>query len=307
MYNNARILTKLLFLFVEKEIRNNIDNDYFLAMRWQQVYDREGTNNEEPGVYKILLLGGTGTGKSTIINMVTNYFLGGTLDQPKVVIPTKYYKVTEIKQDDKNIKEIIDTAISAGSLSAIVVIANGTEARVTPSIRNTLVRLANNLPDNLMGDNEARSEITQHWNKSITTINKLLETVTELAVVSTKAFELMRDLRNRIKSEIAKVTQDIANIQQVQDRLEAAQKALQKAGDQKKAFSNYTTSETITLKKIVESNKHSTVCTLHLKDDVICHENCSLSKETRQGTNHFVSCYCMGGGNKCRQCGCGAG
>jgi len=52
-----------------------------------------------------------------------------------------------IEQDDKNIQEIINTAINAGSLSAIIIIASGTEARVTPTIKNTLVRLANNLPD----------------------------------------------------------------------------------------------------------------------------------------------------------------
>ena len=58
-----------------------------------------------------------------------------------------------VKQDDKNIQEIINTAISIGSLSAIVIIANGTEARVTPSIKNTLVRLSNNLPDVLVDNN----------------------------------------------------------------------------------------------------------------------------------------------------------
>lgn len=58
-----------------------------------------------------------------------------------------------VKQDDKNIQEIIDTAISAGSLSAIVIIANGTEARVTPSIKSTLVILANNLSDDLIDRN----------------------------------------------------------------------------------------------------------------------------------------------------------
>jgi hypothetical protein len=57
------------------------------------------------------------------------------------------------QQDDKNIEEIINMAINAGSLSAIIVIANGTEARITPSIRNTLVRLANNLPDELIDRN----------------------------------------------------------------------------------------------------------------------------------------------------------
>ena len=57
------------------------------------------------------------------------------------------------KQDDKNISEIVNTAIRAGSLSALVIIVNGTEARVTNSVKNTLVRLANNLPDVLVDKN----------------------------------------------------------------------------------------------------------------------------------------------------------
>ena len=58
-----------------------------------------------------------------------------------------------IEQDDKNIQEIIDTAIKIGSLTAIIIIASGTEARVTPTIKNTLVRLSNNLPDEFTSNN----------------------------------------------------------------------------------------------------------------------------------------------------------
>ncbi|CAG8789804.1 10457_t:CDS:2, partial [Dentiscutata erythropus] len=126
-----------------------------------------------------------------------------------------------------------------------------------------------------------------------------------MSATSTQAFETMRQYRNKIKSEIVKVTQDIANIQQIQDRLEVAQKALQKTDDQKKAFSNYTTSETITLRKIVNADFHSTVCTLHLKDNLICHENCELEMESASGNDHFAACSYMGCG-RCLVCDCGA-
>ncbi|CAG8800815.1 1883_t:CDS:2, partial [Racocetra persica] len=242
-----------------------------------------------------------------------------------------------VKQDDKNIQEIIDTAISAGSLSAIIIIANGTEARVTPSIKNTLVRLSNNLPDDLLGnllliltkctkssasfsecvfskeiakpkkifymdnqffctdpkickdDEEERFNVEHNWKKSINTINRLLETITDLSATSTKAFENMKTYRNQIKSELAKVTQDIANIQQVQDHLEAAQKLLQKTGNQKNSYSNYTKTETITLKEIEKSDYHSTVCTLHFKEK-ICHDYCGLNETTYSGTSYFSGC-----------------
>lgn len=40
-------------------------------------------------------MGGTGTGKSTFINTLTNYFRGGSIEDLKVAVATKYYKVTE--------------------------------------------------------------------------------------------------------------------------------------------------------------------------------------------------------------------
>ena len=130
-------------------------------------------------------------------------------------------------------------------------------------------------------------------------------TIIELYSTSIQALINMKNLRNRIKSEITKVTQDITNIQKVQDSLDAAQKALQKTGNKKKSFANYTKTETIKLKKIVNADYHSTVCTLHLKQNIICHDRCGLEFMHSSGTDHFVNCYCMGPNNICNQCKCG--
>ncbi|XP_019549068.3 uncharacterized protein LOC109419272 [Aedes albopictus] len=52
-------------------------------------------NRSSKNVYNVLLVGETGSGKSTLINYLTNFFRGGTLQSLKIAIPSPHYRATE--------------------------------------------------------------------------------------------------------------------------------------------------------------------------------------------------------------------
>ncbi|KAF2073583.1 hypothetical protein CYY_005100 [Polysphondylium violaceum] len=57
-----------------------------------------------------------------------------------------------IKQDDINIDKIIDAAEKAKSLSAIILLINGTVPRMTINLQNALSRLRGSIPDSLLNN-----------------------------------------------------------------------------------------------------------------------------------------------------------
>lgn len=150
------------------------------------------------GSCTVLLMGETGSGKSTFINYLASYFNGGKLKSPKIVIPNRMYRVVTEKGyashnetnlddptvsqtrkcttytfrkgsatynfidtpglsdttnsatrcvDNETVSTILKAAGQAGELQAIILIINGTTARVTVNLKNALQRIAGNYPD----------------------------------------------------------------------------------------------------------------------------------------------------------------
>ncbi|CAI4232614.1 unnamed protein product [Auanema sp. JU1783] len=156
------------------------------------------TSASPPSIlHNILVIGETGSGKSTLINYLTNYFKGGSVEEPRIAIPTQYHQATEKHQtselnlhdvtksktsectvydftkdnrhynfidtpglsdtegtekDDQHITKIRNAAEETGSMTAIIIVINGTVARATVNLRNTLTRLRGSVPDILLNN-----------------------------------------------------------------------------------------------------------------------------------------------------------
>ncbi|CAF2727785.1 unnamed protein product [Rotaria sp. Silwood2] len=143
----------------------------------------------------VVIIGETGTGKSTLINYLTNLFYDGSLTNLKIAIPTRYLKsnmssimsehhenflddITRCKTsqctkyqfkiqqvyfnffdtpgindtggylvDNENLNKIFECIQSFEYLTALVLVLNGTQARLTINIKNVLERFHDRVPD----------------------------------------------------------------------------------------------------------------------------------------------------------------
>ncbi|CAF3373527.1 unnamed protein product [Rotaria socialis] len=72
-----------------------------------ETNDTRHLSLDTSNIAKVLVIGETGSGKSTFINYLTNYFRGGSLQNIKVAIPSKYRPVIteQFAHCENNIKD----------------------------------------------------------------------------------------------------------------------------------------------------------------------------------------------------------
>ncbi len=173
-------------------------------------------------------------------------------------------------------------------------------------------------PATWKSDSKKKKSIQRDWEDSMEVIQDFLKTIASLKATSTEAFKKMQENRNQIKSQITSLTLDVQNLNQLQEKLEAAQKGLKDTEEDRKKYENYKKKEKVKQVALVAAEFHSTLCMQHIKDNMICHENCGLeytggqvsaynnnTKVHKAGHSSLSGCACMNGTSTCHVCSCG--
>lgn len=88
--NSLRCVLPVIPIYTYKSNCESKNSSWFYN---NKTKSKANTNSDN--VYRILIFGETGSGKSTLINTLTNYLENGTLENLKVSIPTMYLKSTQ--------------------------------------------------------------------------------------------------------------------------------------------------------------------------------------------------------------------
>ncbi|CAG8512324.1 19468_t:CDS:2 [Cetraspora pellucida] len=152
--------------------------------------------------------------------------------------------------DGRNLQTIIESAISQHQLTAIVLVVNGTESRITESIQNDLIRLSSNLPDNLFKENlllivtnsiKSSSSFSLDIFKKEVVVPKQIyymnnmtfcsDPINEMKPISTQEFVDIKAAIEGIRAEIFNAKNNLQNIYAIKEEVAFVKEERDKIGE----------------------------------------------------------------------------
>ncbi|KAF0525311.1 hypothetical protein F8M41_014647 [Gigaspora margarita] len=207
--------------------------------------------------------------------------------------------------DQRNLELIAEKAIDEKYLIAIVFVLNGSQARYSEVIKNTINGL-NNYFQNLswriifflilthtnkiganfkldlfekevatpkwQSDSESRSDIEYSWKSSKQIIDNFLNAIKDNDFKSTEDFQKITELQRDINAQILKAVSEITKINGAIFQLINARYKCANNKNILRSSQNYTQMKVIEFNECVRTHYKNMICMNHL--DKICHENC---------------------------------
>jgi GTP-binding protein EngB required for normal cell division len=332
------------------------------------------SENKNTPCNTVVILGRTGDGKSTLVDMLKNYFENKSFhDKVQIKNKPEYNNGGQrtsktnacttydfanhigkfqfidtpgmsdtggVERDNANVSMILEKLTNIPSLTAIIMVVNGTNARYTNEQQNVFTRIHNILPnvfqkrvlcvftmcdehnsaaaenvnffkpvpichyfmDNSFFLRNSSTQAEEAWEKSLGVLRLLLEDIQDLGPRGTIAFSEIREKHNELRGNIAQVSLEIDRMQKLETAIKKA--ILQKSQSQsdEDLYRNFTSTSTVKSVVLQDCARHSTFCSKCI-GTVTCHENCGLKETTTVGDAVFLNCWCIDA-KKCKVCQC---
>lgn len=137
------------------------------------------------------------------------------------------------------------------------------------------------------------------WKKAIKSMERLVVRMTELGDSLTSSLVQVRKSRDELKAALCNMKLQMVGLQNAQDELDNIEKMMKQAEGDKTQFAQFTKTNHITEKKMVDVPYHSTICG---ECNHVCHQQCGLDEIAEKGSHKFTRCAAFNGNDSCRSC-----
>ena len=246
-----------------------------------------------------------------------------------------------IEQDDENIETILNACIGTDELSTVVLIINGTNARITNNIKNLITRFNGVMPDAIfdniiviftmcreetcnfhslenlgikpkniyyMNNSAFSTDLKKIKDKSILNIEwidsmKTIENIMNCVADQTKILTKEFNKIKKCRDKIKTLLHESKiNVLNLQNIIENYEIAKNEAEKNKMNMEQF---KNYTVKKTIQKQQFVEVdyhSTICSVCNTVCHSHCSLNKETEIGGSGLVGCACLDSNGNCTHC-----